>query len=95
MLFESTPRLGEMTYVSNLDRHFAAAPNYWLVKAVDEGKAVDLLLTDGQISEAKFRAKRNPSDILHVTGKKRPTAVFWLLAGNVISVTWAVLATLL
>lgn len=92
-LFERTPALGEITYVSNLDRHFAAAPNYWLIRTTDEGQEKEFLFTDAQLSEARFRAKRNPSDILHVLGRKRPSTVAWLLAGNLISSTWATLAT--
>ena len=56
-------RIGDMSRVQNEDRRFGASESYLHIRVKDENdEEVNLLFTDHEISEAKFRASRNQED---------------------------------
>lgn len=60
-------KLGQLKKVVNKSRHFGSTNEYNLVYVTRDSKIVPLLLTDGELENARNRARNNKEDIPKVS----------------------------
>lgn len=57
-------RIGDLQYVDNTEKHWAANKNYNFIRVqLENGEEICLLLTDNEVLRAKKRAEKNPEDL--------------------------------